>query len=257
MNIVPDAALAEYLDIQYHMKRLARVFSTTHFVDFVTATAPGLKDILVLGKIWYLEQGKAGGRTQDFDTIIIDAPAAGHMLTFLSAPMGLADAVNVGPLRRQADWIVQMLQDPARTRVHLVTLAEEMPVSETVETSEALTSKIKVNAGAVFANAIYPDALTTAEREQLEEVMADGEADELRAPAKSVGLDLDPEDLDALTGYARFLDARRDIQAKHLRALKKGVDEDVVELPFLFSAGLSLPDLDRLADEIEAKVESL
>jgi anion-transporting ArsA/GET3 family ATPase len=258
MNIVPDEALAEYLDVQYHMKRIAKVFSSTHFVDFITATAPGLKDILVLGKIWYLEQGRDNGRVnQDFDTIIVDAPAAGHMLTFLSAPMGLSDAVQVGPVRRQAEWIVQMLTDPKRTRVHLVTLAEEMPVSETIETSEALEKKIGIESGTIFANAIYPSGLGKAEMETLENVLADGDPQELYDAAKKVGLHLDRDDLQALTGYARFLGARRAIQSKHLRALKKGVDSPVAELPFLFSAGLSLPGIETIADAIEEDVARL
>jgi anion-transporting ArsA/GET3 family ATPase len=258
MNIVPDEALAEYLDIQYHMKRIAKVFSSTHFVDFVTATAPGLKDILVLGKIWYLEQGPdSGGSEHDFDTIIVDAPAAGHMLTFLSAPMGLSDAVQVGPVRRQADWIGQMLTDPKRTRVHLVTLAEEMPVTETVETAEALEKKVGIEAGVVFANGIYPSSLGKDDLETLDQILADGDPQELFAPAKAAGLSLDREDLEALTGYARFLEARRGIQAKHLRALRKGVGSPVAELPFLFSAGLSLPGIEKIADSIEERVEAL
>ena len=146
MNIVPEKALAEYLRVQYHMRRISSVFTTTHFVDYITTAAPGLKDILTLGKIWYLEQDR--GVQEGFDTIIVDAPAAGHMLTFLSAPIGLSDALRVGPVRRQSDWLVQMLRDPERTRVHLVTLAEEMPVRETLETSQALDARLGVPQGA-------------------------------------------------------------------------------------------------------------
>ena len=58
LNIVPEDALAEYLEVQYHMRRISKVFTSSHFVDFITTAAPGLKDVLVLGKIWYLEQGR-------------------------------------------------------------------------------------------------------------------------------------------------------------------------------------------------------
>jgi len=75
--------------------------------------------------------------------------------------------------------------------------------------------------------------------------------------AKGVGLDLDPGDIDALVGYARFLEARRSIQNVHLKKLDKGTEEPVVELPFLFSAGLALPDIETLADRIEAEIEQL
>lgn len=258
MNIVPEDALAEYLKVQYHMNRLARIFRSSHFVDYITTAAPGLKDILVLGKIWYLEQGRSGsGMKQDFDTIIVDAPAAGHMLTFLSAPIGLSDAVRLGPVHRQSDWLIQMLRDKKRTRVHLVTLPEEMPVSETLETSQALGAKLGIHAGALFANAVYSNLLTRVEQRKLDELIANDQIDRLAVEGKSVGLNLDSEDVGALIGYARFLDARRAVQARHLKALRKGTAEPVAELPFLFSAGLRLPDIETLADVIEAKVSEL
>jgi anion-transporting ArsA/GET3 family ATPase len=258
MNIIPEAALAEYLDVQYHMKRISKVLTSSHFVDYITTAAPGLKDILVLGKIWYLEQGRTGGPEQPlFDTIIVDAPAAGHMLTFLQAPAGLSDAVRVGPIKRQSEWLVDMLTNPKRSRVHLVTLAEEMPISETLETSDALEGRLGMSMGPIFANAVYSELLTDEEEKLLKSVMEDGRADELAAPAEDVGLRLDDEDLDALSGYAQFLEARRSIQQEHLDELRDGVDEPVIELPFLFSAGLALPDIETLADAIEEKVEDL
>ena len=258
MNIVPESALAEYLEVQYHMKRISKVLTSSHFVDYITTAAPGLKDILVLGKIWYLEQGRAGTRNEPrFDTIIVDAPAAGHMLTFLQAPMGLSDAVRVGPIKRQSEWLVDMLTDPTRTRVHLVTLAEEMPVSETLETAEALEGKLAITMGPIFANAVYTELLSSEEEKLLQSVMEDGRADELSAPADKVGLKLEEEDLEALAGYARFLEARRAIQQEHLDDLRDGVDEPLLELPFLFSAGLALPDIETLADAIERQIEAL
>ncbi|HEX2195817.1 MAG TPA: ArsA family ATPase [Actinomycetota bacterium] len=249
MNIVPEAALAEYLDVQYHMKRISKVFTSTHFVDYITAAAPGLKDILMLGKIWYLEQGR--GR-HDFDTIVVDAPAAGHMLTFLSAPMGLADAVRIGPVKRQSDWLVEMLRDPQRTRVHLVTLPEEMPVSETLETADALGERVGINYGAVFANAVYSELFDASEKKALADIGGAKPMATLKKLAKDAGVTLDSEDVAALIGYARFLTARQAIQAVHLKKLRRGVEQPVVELPFLFSAGLALPDIETLADVIES-----
>ena len=257
MNIVPEESLAEYLDVQYHMKRVSKVFTSSHFVDSITTAAPGLKDVLVLGTVWYLEQGRQGDSKVQFDTIVLDAPAAGHMLTFLSAPMGLSDALRVGPVRRQSDWLVEMLRHPNRTRVHLVTLPEEMPVSETVETSQALAAKLGLDPGAVFANAVYQELLTKEEQEALDEVMADDNPRELRIRAAEVALRLDNDDLEALVGYARFHAARRAIQTKHLRSLKRSIDDPVLELPYLFSGGLELPDIETLADVIEENVASL
>lgn len=257
INIVVEEALAEYLKVQYHLNRISRMFTSPQFVDYITTAAPGLKDILVLGKIWYLEQGRsAGGPVHDFDTIIVDAQASGHMLTFLSAPMGLADAVQVGPLRRQSEWIIDMLRDRERTRVHMVTLAEEMPVQETVETSGALRARVGLVPGVAFANAIYtshPNSEGGLERLQPEEL----DADVLKEAAKAAGFRLEDDDIAALISYAGFFKARSAIQRRHLTGLRKNIEEPVIELPFLFSAGLALPDIERLADEIEMKVADL
>ncbi|MDQ3956886.1 MAG: ArsA family ATPase [Actinomycetota bacterium] len=252
LNIVPEDALAEYLQVQYHMKRISKAFTSTQFVDYITTAAPGLKDILMLGKIWYLEQGRTtGGAPHAFDTIIVDAPAAGHMLTFLSAPMGLADAVRLGPVKRQSDWLVEMLQDPKRTRVHLVTLPEEMPVSETLETAEALSDNVGITAGAVFANGVYGELLDDAEKKAFADIGAGHPMGRYKKIAAEAGITLDSEDVAALIGYGRFLMARQAIQGVHLKKLRSGVEQPVVRLPFLFSAGLALPDIENLADVIE------
>jgi anion-transporting ArsA/GET3 family ATPase len=256
IGIVPEDALREYLDVQYHMRHFAKVFTSTHFVDYVTTAAPGLKDILVLGKIWYLENDRSPGEVRNFDTIILDAPAAGHMLTFLSAPMGLSDAVRSGPIKRQADWLVEMLQDPARSRVHLVTLPEEMPVSETLETISALRDRAGVNAGPVFANGVYPELFGRAEVKTLNELTSK-EVATLHTEAQTVNLRLDQEDVDAMIAYAHFLNTRRAIQTRRLRNLRKGIEDPTLELPFLFSAGLALPDIETLADAMEVEVEKL
>ena len=256
INIELEQALFEYLELQLKMGRIARVVRGRHFVDFVTTAAPGLRDILVLGKIWYLEQGRSPrGPAQHFDTIIVDAQAAGHMLSFLAAPRGLADAVQVGPVRRQSDWLLEMLRDPRRTRVHMVTLAEEMSVQETRQTSEVLREDLRVCSGAVFANAIYPDL--SLGRDALEGACHDGLLREFQLEARNAGIDLDADDVAGLLAYARFLEERRAIQAHHLRVLRRAIDEPIVQLPFMFCAGLDLADVEQLTNIIEDAIEAL
>jgi anion-transporting ArsA/GET3 family ATPase len=258
ISVGAEEALIEYLDVQYHMRRLSKAFSGVHLVDYITTAAPGLKDILLLGKIWYLERGQAGGGSkQDFDLIVVDAPAAGHMLTFLSAPAGLSDAVRVGPVRRQAEWLLEMLQDPARSRVHLVTLAEEMPVSETLETATQLSDRIAISVGPIFANAVYPELFTAKEEELLKNIRSDGSLDEFLPESERAGLGVEQDDLEALIGYADFLSARRAIQTGHLKELRDAATEPVLELPFLFAARIGLPQLEELADAIEERVAKL
>lgn len=254
LNITAENALREYLALQYHMRRLSRVFTGTHFVDYLATSAPGINDLLVIRKIWYLEQGPAkGGTDQTYDTIIVDAPAAGHMLTFVGAPRGFYDAIQVGPIRHQVQWVLDMIEDPARTRVSLVTTAEEMPVTETIETVQALHGKLGLGTGPMFANGLYDGLFSREEVPALDVV----DPDELMGLAAEVGLDLDKEDVSATVSYARFLEARRAIQRRHLRALRRGVDEPIIELPFLFSAGLGAPDIVTLADVIEARLTAI
>jgi len=254
LNITAEDALREYLKLQYHMRRLSQLFTSTHFVDYLATSAPGINDLLVIRKIWYLEQGPdRGGADQIYDTIILDAPAAGHMLTFLGAPQGFYDAIAVGPIRHQVQWVLDMVEDPARTRVSLVTTAEEMPVAETIDTLTALQGRLKVATGPVFANGLYGSYFSSREMTRLEGI----EPDALIDLARTAGLDLDPDDVRSMSSYARFLEGRSAIQRRHMKALRKGIDPAIVELPHLFSAGLGAPDIGVLADIIESRVTDL
>ncbi len=110
-------------------------------LDIVATAAPGLDDILVLGKVKQLE------RAGTADLIVLDAPAAGHAITFLQSAKGLLDAVDVGPINTQARDVLELLSDPDRTQVVLVTLPEETPVNELVETAFALEDAVGVSLG--------------------------------------------------------------------------------------------------------------
>ena len=104
----------------------------------------------MLGKVKALERAEAA------DLILIDAPAAGHAIQFLLSPAGLLDAVRVGPVRAQAEDVIELLSDPARCRVLLVTLPEETPVNELVDTAYALEDRVGVKLGPVVVNAVPP-----------------------------------------------------------------------------------------------------
>jgi anion-transporting ArsA/GET3 family ATPase len=150
-----------------------------------------------------------------------------------------------------------MLQDPARTRAHLVTLAEEMPVSETLETAVALRDRVGIEVGPIFANGIYPEVFSPKEEELLKDIRSDGSLDELLTEAQRTNISLDSDDLEAFVGYADFLSARRQIQTDHLEQLRAEAAEPVIELPFVFAAKIGLPELEELADAIEELVAKL
>ncbi len=136
----PDAALVEYLHL-HGMRRLTRRLVASGALDVVATAVPGMPDMLVLGKLKQMERAAATGQPDAADFIILDAPAAGHAIRFLQSPHGLLEAANGGPIQAQAQEVVDMLADPSRCQVLLVTTPEETPVSETIETARLLEEK--------------------------------------------------------------------------------------------------------------------
>ena len=140
-------ALEEYLH-EHGFRMIAKRLATTGVIDVVGTAAPGIHDLVVLGKVKQLE------RSGDWDVIIVDGPAAGHAVTFLTSAAGLRDAVRSGPVRAQADEVVAMLADPNRCQVVLVTMPETTPVNELLETAEVLRNRVDVRLGPVVVNQV-------------------------------------------------------------------------------------------------------
>ena len=145
-TLTPDDALVEYLE-DHGMRRISKRLIATGTLDVVATAVPGIKDILVLGKVKQLEMLSAAGAPGAPDFIVVDAPAAGHAVTFLASAYGLLDAAAVGPIRAQAVDVIGMLGDPARCQVMLVTLPEETPVNEAAETAFHLEDRAGRAAG--------------------------------------------------------------------------------------------------------------
>lgn len=139
--------LEEYL-FEHGFKRIAKRLASTGVIDVIGTAAPGIDDLVVLGKIRQLEQ------SGDWDLIVVDGPAAGHAISFLMAASGLLDAVRGGPVRDQALEVHALLGDPARCQVVLVTLPETTPVNELIETSYAVEERVGVKLGPVVVNQV-------------------------------------------------------------------------------------------------------
>src|SRR5256714_4316726 len=141
-TLTSDDALLEYL-VDHGMKRISKRLASSGALDVVATAAPGIKDILILGKVKQLERAKVA------DLIVLDAPAAGHAITFLLAARALLDAVRVGPINTQAREVLDLLTDAERCQVLLVTLPEETPVNELVDTAYHLEDRVGVALGPV------------------------------------------------------------------------------------------------------------
>jgi anion-transporting ArsA/GET3 family ATPase len=153
LRMEPYEALAEYLNVQLGVPGVvARLLRQRAFRQLMDA-APGWRELVTLGKVWHLEQAREDGRAR-FDTIVVDAPATGHGLTFLDVPRVVVSAVRSGPLRRHVRWVEELVRDPARTLLLPVALAEELPARETVELVTRLREQVGVALDRVIVNAV-------------------------------------------------------------------------------------------------------
>lgn len=156
INLNPKNCFEEYVLLQVRFKKIYDLFFNNRFVTNFLEAVPGLNEILMLGKIYEFERMVRAKTSPEklYDLIVVDMPATGHGLSALEVPNVLESLVKMGPLHANAVRINALLADAARTVICLVTLAEEMPVTETVEFAAALKSKIKIAFGPLFVNAV-------------------------------------------------------------------------------------------------------
>jgi anion-transporting ArsA/GET3 family ATPase len=234
-TLTPDEALVEYLE-DHGLRRISRRLTATGALDVVATAVPGMKDILVLGKVKQLERAGAA------DLLVIDAPAAGHAVSFLLSARGLLDAVRVGPIRKQASDVVELLTDPARCQVLLVTVPEETPVNELVDTAFAIEDRAGVSLGPVVVNGCVP-AFTPAAS--------------VRAAADAAAVTVHDDEVRALADAAAFrIDWHRRQQLQCAR-LAERLPLPQIRLPFLFSTELGPAEIAQLADAFAEGVDAL
>ena len=154
LAIDPELALLEYLEMFYNLKRAGRALRRMGAIDFVTTLAPGLRDVLLTGKV--KEAATRSDRSGYFvyDAVILDAPPTGRIRQFLNATTEVANLTKAGPINRQSTGVIELLHGP-RTAVHIVTLLEEMPVQETIDAATELT-RAGIRLGAVVVNRARP-----------------------------------------------------------------------------------------------------
>jgi anion-transporting ArsA/GET3 family ATPase len=234
--LTPDDALVEYLE-DHGLSRVTRRLMSGGALDVVATAAPGIRDILVLGKVKALERGGTA------DLVVLDAPAAGHAITFLLAARALLDTVRVGPINSQARDVLELLSDPARCQVVLVTLPEETPVNELVDTAYHLEDRVGVSLGPVVVNGVI-DAVAG----------LDADPD---AAAAEAGVSLRAGEADALRAAAHFRQERMALQAEQLDRLRQALPLPQLHLPDLFTTDLGPDDLDVLARSLLTAVDGL
>jgi anion-transporting ArsA/GET3 family ATPase len=234
--ISPASALLDYLEDK-GLRRLSNRLLRHELLDLVATAAPGIDDILVLGKVKQLERLPAA------DVILLDAPAAGHAITFLQSARGLIDAVGVGPIHAQARDVLALLADPERCQVVLVTLPEETPVNEVVETAFALEDRVGVSLGPVVVNGLYPERPGL----DVDPAVAAAERD----------VQLDEDAAAALLEAATFRRHRVELQEEQVGRLGDRLPLPQLHLPFLFHGALGPGEIDILGRHLLDGIEAL
>jgi anion-transporting ArsA/GET3 family ATPase len=239
-TLTADQALLEYLQ-DHGLSRISKRLVSSGALDVVATAAPGIKDILLLGKVKQLERSGVA------DLVLLDAPAAGHAITFLQSARSLLDTVSVGPINAQARDVLKLLEDHTRCQVMLVTLPEETPVNEAVETAFALEDRVGIGLGPVVVNGVYPPLAG------LDEAMASGAT----VAAERAGVSLRPGEAETLDAAAGFRRDRMALQSAQAERLAEHLPLPQLRLPFVFTTDVGPAELDVLARALLDQVDVL
>ena len=236
----PPEALREYGEMKLRFRALHNLVFENDVMRRLLRMVPGMNEMLMLGKAWHMEAADkdASGRPT-WDLLVIDAPATGHGVSLLRLPQAILDAVPFGPMADDARAMKDLLADPRRTALHVVTLPQELPVNEALELCEQARSVIGVPTGYLFVNMLLPRVQGEADRRLLREI-----ADRTATPVER-----------DLVRNALAYEHWRAAQQVQVQRLKRQAPLPLVELPHLF-APIDRAGIERLGDLAEAGMQA-
>ncbi len=231
VDVTPPASLREY---GLHVVKLRAVYDAVfenRLVRHFLRVVPGLGELVMLGKILHEVRAEERGRPR-WDQVIVDAPATGHAVQLLRVPGAMLGMVPPGPLRNDAQWMQAMLLDPARTAALLVTLPEEMPVTEAIELDQQLRERVGIIPAAVLVNAMPQRRFTAAQSARLGALAAA------------------PPPVGAAARAARLQAVRSEHAERELSRLRSALRLPIACLPLLATTGWGTAEVERLADTL-------
>jgi anion-transporting ArsA/GET3 family ATPase len=245
LAIDAESALLEYLDMYYRLGRAGKALDRFGVIDFATTIAPGVRDVLLTGKVYEAAQRNARNKgARSYDAIVLDAPPTGRIAQFLNVNNELAGLAKVGPIKAQADTVTTLLRSK-RTAIHLVTVLEEMPVQETADgVIELRNGGLPV--GGVIVNLVRPQDLDDEARAELLDGTVDTAA--LGKALASAGLKAPASLVPTLVAEGRDHAERRRLEDSQ-RALVEKIGIPTYELPKL-AGGADIGGLYELATEL-------
>ncbi len=237
MNIQPEPALHEYGLRKVRFERIYKTVFENEGMRRLLRMIPGMNELLLLGKAFDLERDRERDGSPTWDMIIVDAPATGHGVSLLRLPQTILEVIKAGPMNEEVQEMRNLLLDPERTIINLVTLPEEMPVRETLELRDQVDNLLQIPKGYLLINGVWPDLMNerdlTAMRTFREEAAAHG----------------DPV-VDGAMACLRSLIRRRRFQAKYLEQLRHEVVMPHIEVPFVFTNDFGFDAIHTLSDHI-------
>ncbi|MCB0978443.1 MAG: anion-transporting ATPase, partial [Acidimicrobiales bacterium] len=223
MSMNTEESLKEYLSLQLKIPLVARIGPIARTFDFIANAAPGVKEILTVGKLAYEV------REQNYDLVVVDSVASGHIVGQLTAAQGINELVHVGMVRHQTQWMSDILNDPAQTGVVIVSAPEEMPVAETIELAGRLKDETEVDLAAIVVNRVLPELFTEREEPLFEALRG-------RGPVAVLNDRLNG-DVTPILDAAELAVTLRRSRAEHLSTLRAAVDPalPLIFIPYLFT----------------------
>lgn len=226
MAMDPEESLKEYLRLNLRLPFVTRIGALSGVFDFLANAAPGVREIVTIGKVAY------EARLRKFDLVVVDATATGHVLGQLRAPQAINELVGVGMIRSQTAWILDILGDRDVTGLVIATTLEEMPVTESLDLLEKVATQTNINVACIVANRILPAPFTVAGERVFARMRSDPTLLGLRDSALGAGI---------LAGVALSENLRHQ-RAEQLERLIAGVGQVPVALvPELFDVAPGLP----------------
>jgi anion-transporting ArsA/GET3 family ATPase len=238
MSMDTEESLKEYMRLNLRLPLLAKMGPLARTFDFVANAAPGVNELLTVGKFtWEV-------RERNYDLVVVDASATGHVVGQLAAPVAINDLVKVGLVRSQTDWMIDILTDADTTGVVVVTVPEEMPVSETLELIDRLRGETQIDVASVVVNRVLPELFGRSEEEIFERLR---KPDGIAALEERVGEGVEP----VLDGAELAVNLRRS-RVAHLDRLRAGLPPGlpVLYLPFLFHRSHGVRATARIAEAL-------
>jgi len=238
MAMDTEESLKEYMRLNLRIPLLAKVGPLARTFDFVANAAPGVKEILTVGKLAYEV------RERHFDLVVVDASATGHVVGQLAAPVAINDLVKVGLVRSQTDWMIDLLTDADTTGVVVVTAPEEMPVSETLELIDRLRSETDIDVASVVVNRVLPELFGRSEEEIFDRLRKPDAVAVLEGRA-GAGVET------VLDGAELAVNLRRS-RVPHLNRLREGLPPGLplLYLPYLFHRSHGVRATSRIAEAL-------